>query len=340
MAPDRPTAVAFLAIVVLGGLNGVSVRFSNQELPPFWGATLRFVIASAILFSLVAVRRIRLPRGDALMGTLLYGLLAFGGAFAFVYWGLVETPAGAGQTVLAVVPLLTLLFAVAAGLERFRPGGLIGAVIALAGVAVVFAEHLGADVPLPSLLAILAGAACMAGSNVVAKRFPKCHPVANNAIAMGVGAVVLLAVSLIAGETQTLPASARTWIAVGYLSVVGSVVVFSLFLFVIARWSASASSYVMLLMPLVTVAAAAVLAGEPVTATFVVGGALVLLGVYVGAFAPSPARLSTLVPAILRRAAFARPAPAFARPAPAFAAAGESDFVAEEGSGPRNPGCA
>ncbi len=35
MAPDQPTTLAFLLIVFLGGLNGVAVRFSNQELPPF-----------------------------------------------------------------------------------------------------------------------------------------------------------------------------------------------------------------------------------------------------------------------------------------------------------------
>jgi drug/metabolite transporter (DMT)-like permease len=125
----------------------------------------------------------------------------------------------------------------------------------------------------------------MAESNVIVKRFPKCHPTANNAIAMGVGSAILLALSLVAGELHTLPSAIQTWLAVGYVSLVGSVVVFSLFLFVIARWTASATSYVMLLMPLVTVVAAALLAGESVSPAFLVGGALVLAGVYGGAFA-------------------------------------------------------
>ena len=72
--------------------------------------------------------------------------------------------------------------------------------------------------------------------------------------------------------------------------VVGSVVVFTLFLFVISRWTASATSYSMLLMPLVAVVVAALRLGEPITPAVVAGGALVLIGVYLGAFAPSLAR--------------------------------------------------
>lgn len=288
---NQTTAAAFLAIVLLGGGNGVAVRFSNHELAPFWGATLRFGIAAIVLLGIVRLGRVPLPRGAALTGSLLYGVLGFAGAFGFIYWGLVETPAGLAQVILALVPLLTFLFAVAQGLERFRPQSLAGAVLALVGIAIVFGQRVGSGVPPASMLAILAAAASMAESNVIVKRFPKCHPVANNAVAMGTGSVILLALSFVAGEEHALPRDARTWTAVAYVSLVGSVAVFSLFLYVIQRWSASATSYVMLLMPLVTVSVGALIAGESVTLAFLAGGAFVLAGVYLGAFAPPIARL-------------------------------------------------
>jgi drug/metabolite transporter (DMT)-like permease len=288
--PDRSTVLAFIGIVVLGGVNGVAVRFSNHELAPFWGAAVRFGLASAVLFGAVVIRRVPMPRGAALTGSVLYGLLGFAGAFGFIYWGLVATPAGLGQIILALVPLLTFLFAVAERLEGFRWQSLVGALVAIAGIAVVFGDRVGAAVPLASMLAIVAAAACMAQSNVVVKRYPKCHPVANNAIAMGVGGAFLLLLSLVLDERHALPVEGQTVAAIGYLSLIGSVGVFSLFLYVISRWSASATSYVMLLMPLVTVAVAATLANEAVTAAYFVGGALVLGGVYLGAFAPSLGR--------------------------------------------------
>jgi drug/metabolite transporter (DMT)-like permease len=325
--PDPATAFAFLGIVVLGGMNAVGVRFSNQELAPFWGATLRFGIAAIVLVVIVALRRVPLPRGAALKGSLLYGVVGFGAAFGLLYWALVRTPAGVGQLVLALVPLLTLLFAVGQGLERLRPQSLIGAALAIAGVAIVFGGSISAAVPLASLLAVLAAAACMAESNVIVKRYPKCHPVANNAIAMTTGAVIVFAISLLAGEPHVLPSQPRTWVAVLYIALAGSVAVFSLFMYVIQRWTASATSYVMLLMPLVTVAVAAVLAGEGVTIAFVLGAAIVLAGVYVGAFAPhllsrGPARaaaplagtVATAAPAVTPLTLSDVPAPVGAHP--------------------------
>ena len=211
---DKATLAAFLGIVVLGGGNGVAVRFSNHELAPFWGATLRFGIVALVLLAVVLIRRVPFPRGAAFTGSVLYGTLGFAGALGFIYWGLVKAPAGASQVILAVVPLLTLLFALLQGLEQFRAQGLAGALLALVGIAVVFGERAGSGVPVPSMLAVLAGAACMAESNVVVKRLPKCHPVANNAVAMGAGALILLIVSVLAGETHGLPGDAKTWSAV------------------------------------------------------------------------------------------------------------------------------
>jgi len=283
---DRTTIAAFIACALLAGGNGVAVRFSNHELAPLWGATVRFAAASAVLWAIVALRRLPLPRGRAFVGSVLYGLLAFAVAFALLYWGLQRAGAGLAQIILALVPLLTFLFAVAQGIERFAWQVLIGSVVAVAGVGIVFADQAATTVPAISMFAILGGAAAMAESNVIIKRFPRAHPVATNAVAMGVACLVLLAASLATGEPHVAPSRPETWVAIGYVSVIGSVVVFSLFLFVIARWSASASSYVMLIVPLVTVAASAAIDHEQVTLAYLVGGPLVLAGVYVGAFAP------------------------------------------------------
>jgi drug/metabolite transporter (DMT)-like permease len=63
------------------------------------------------------------------------------------------------------------------------------------------------------------------------------------------------------------------------------VVLFYLFLFLVRRWTASATSYLFVLFPFVTVVLAAWLAHETVTAAFLGGGVLVLVGVWVGTLA-------------------------------------------------------
>lgn len=278
------TLLAFVGAVLIGGLNFVAVRYSNLELPPFWGAALRFAAASILFFLLVAALRVPLPRGRALVGAVLYGVLGFSAGYAFAYWALLTVPAGLASVVTALVPLITLLLAAAHGLERLRPRAIVGSLLAVAGIAVVFGERMGAaaGVPFVGLLAMLAAVVTAAETSVVVKRFPRSHPIASNAIAMGIGSFLLVVVALVAGERLALPQSASTWLAVGYLVVPGSMGLFLLFLYVLGRWPASSTSYMFVMTPLVAIPAGAVLANEPISVALLAGGALVLAGVYLG----------------------------------------------------------
>jgi drug/metabolite transporter (DMT)-like permease len=296
---DRGTLIAFAAIVLIGGMNAVGIKYSNAELAPFWGAALRFGLAALILGAIVVYRRLPAPRGKALVGSVLYGLLNFGVSYAAAYWGLQTAPAAMAMIVLALVPLLTLFLAVLHGLERFRAKGALGAIVALAGIAIIFGDGLSAD---PALLlpiiAFFIGALAIAETNVIVKLLPRSHPVVNNSLAMAVGAALLLVISLVAGEPMALPSQPVAIAAVAYLVLVGSIALFMLFLYVIERWTASSTSYTLLIMPLVTLVGGAALLGEEIRPIAVVGGALVLLGVYVGAFNPS---LRWPLPGLLRR---------------------------------------
>src|SRR5918912_548682 len=200
---ERVALASFVAGALLAGGNGVSIRFSNRELAPLWGAGLRFSLAAA------------------------------------------------------------LLLVVAQGQERLRLTAVIGTLLALVGVAVISQGPLGASVPLGSVLAALASAVCIAQAAVLVRRFPAVHPVTMNAVGMTTGAALLLVGSVLAGEPRPLPQRTTTWAAVGYLVVVGSVVVFVLYLVVLRYWAASRAAYAFVLIPFVTVLLSAWLDNEP-----------------------------------------------------------------------------
>lgn len=284
--PARLTLAAFVISTILGGGNAIAVRFSNVELPPFFGAAIRFAIASFILFLVVFYRRLPLPKGRALMGVLIFGSLQFGISYALIYWSLLEVPAGLFQVILALTPLLTFFLAVLHRQESFQWQTLFGGILAVAGIAIIFRDSLGADVPLISLLAVVLTAACFAEAIVLFKTFPKAHPVTTNAFAMGTGAFILIIGSWIAQETLVVPRLPETWMAVGYLVLFGSVGAFVLGLYVLSRWTASAGSYLLVLMPIVTVVLSSWITHEEVTSALLLGGVLVLIGVYVGALMP------------------------------------------------------
>ncbi|CAN5616421.1 O-acetylserine/cysteine exporter [soil metagenome] len=301
MMPPGPrgehlTLLAFFGIIVCGGSNAVAIRLGNVELAPFWAASLRFGLAALILLAIMLIGRTPLPRGRARLGVVLYGLTAFAGSYAGAYWGLVEAPAATAMVVIATVPLMTLLIAVAIGQEGLTGRGLAGAVVALVGIVILVGDQIGAAVPLTSLAALFGGACFIAVSGVLVKQVPPGHPVAANALGMLIGALCLGALSAVAGEPRSIPAELPTWASLIYLVLVGSVGLFMLVLYVLARWSASATSYATLVMPLVTISGAALLLGETVEPLFLVGSAFVLAGVYIGISADRPGFLGRRAP--------------------------------------------
>ena len=283
MKRDRLTLVAFILGSALAGGNGVAVRFSNRELEPLWGAAFRFALAGLLLLAIMAVLRLPFPRGRALAGVVLYGALSFAGAYAFAYYALLHIHAGLGQTILALVPLATLLVAVLFREERFRARVLVGSLIALAGVAVISGASLGEELPLLSLLAALGGVLCFALAAVLIHRFPAVHPVTVNAVGMTTGALLLFLGAVIAGESLALPRETDTWLALAYLVPIGSIAIFLLYLFVIREWGASRAAYSFVLIPFVTVILSAWLDEEPLGWNLLIGGPLIIAGVYVGA---------------------------------------------------------
>lgn len=283
-SPERLTLFAFFLTALLGGGNSVAVRFSNVELAPYWGATIRLGSSALLFWLIVFLWRIPIPqRRDAIV-LLLTGFFGVGVSFGLLYFGFVKLQASLGSVIIAMGPLMTFFLAIVHGLEKFRWQSLFGGVIALIGIAIAARAQLGTEIPILSVLALIAGSAISAEGNVILKIFsPKSHPMATNALTLSAGLAFLLLVTFFMGENHNLPTLPATWIAIAYTVIPGSVVMFYLFIWLLARWSASATSYVIMLFPIVATIAGSLLRGEKITLTFILGGALVLVGVWIGA---------------------------------------------------------
>ena len=285
--PDTLTLAGFAVLVLLASANVIAVKFTNQELPPFWGAGSRFAIATLLFYGVVLFQRLEFPRGRALVGAILFGILQFGLGFALAYWALLEVPASLASVMLATVPLFTLLFAFIARLESIHARGVLGSLLAIAGTAVIFGTGMGKAVPHAYLLAAVGAIVCFSLAPVVVKLYPQIHPAVMNTVGMFTGTMILLGLSLFYGESMVIPNKLETWIAQIYLITLGSVGVFGLLLFLLKRWTASGVSYQTVLTPLVTIGLSAWLLGEPLTSSLFVGCLFVLAGVYIGALAPN-----------------------------------------------------
>lgn len=284
---DNLAVTAFFLIGLFGGGNAVAVRFSNAELAPFWGATIRFAAAGSLFWLILFLRRIPLPQKRDTIVLLLTGFFTSGVGFALIYLGLVKVPASLGSVIIALGPLMTLFLAIAHGIESFRGRSLLGGLIALIGIAIASRAEVGSGVPVLYLLSLAAGSAIGAEGNVILKIYaPRSDPTATNALTLAAGLVFLALASIFFREAHTIPVMPATWMAIGYVVVFGSLVMFSLFIWLLGRWSASATSYAIMLFPIVGTLGSALLLGEPITPAFVLGGVLVLIGVWIGALMP------------------------------------------------------
>ena len=279
-------AAAFLTAVVIGSGNFVAVSFSNEELPPFWGAGLRFSLAALIFLGIALALRLEWPRGKALALTSAYGVFTFTLSYALMYWALTQMSAGMAAVVLATVPLVTPLLATAQKLEPLNGRALVGALIAMAGILWMTIGSEGLIIPGGAIVATLAAAVTVGESVILGKRASANHPAMNNAVGMAVGAPLLLVVSLVAGESWNLPTEGDTIVAVGYLVTIGSVGLFVLTLLVVRLWTASATAYMFVLFPVGAMLLDAWLTGVPLTVRGITGALIVMGSVWFGAVAP------------------------------------------------------
>jgi drug/metabolite transporter (DMT)-like permease len=283
MSRTGSTTALFAVAVTLGGSNFLAVSVSNRELDPFWGAGLRFSLAGLLFVIIALVLRLPWPRGRQLATTIGYGMLGISVFYALAYWALVRVTAGSATVVLALVPLATLLLAAAQGREQITRRAVAGSVLAVAGIAWMVLGDGAVALPLGPLLALLGATACVSQSVIVGKSISANHPAVTNAIALITGAVTLLCLSAVAGESWVIPQQAEVRWSLAYLVVLGSAGLFAIVLLVVRRWTASATSYMFVLFPLVTMVLGAWLLGEPTTSHGVVGALVVMGGAWLGA---------------------------------------------------------
>lgn len=284
MKPVSPAAAwgAWGTCAAIWGSTFLAIAYGNDHLPPVWGAALRLLLASTLLGGYLALRRQALPRGRALLAATQFGLFQFGINLPLLYLGETQVPSGLSAVIFSTIPLSTALLAWIFGLERLRPARIVGAVVAVLGVALIFSSQLGSRAkPWPLLFVLLsAWSACL--GTVLLKRGPRQSPVAANAVGAAVGAAVCLVWSRALGEPMILPHDWGGLLPVLYLAIVGSVVAFVLMAWLINQWDVTRISYISVVVPLVALTLGVLLRHERVSARSLAGALVVLAGVVIG----------------------------------------------------------
>jgi drug/metabolite transporter (DMT)-like permease len=279
--------LAFGACSAIWGSTFLVIRIGDDVLAPVWAATLRLALAAALLAGFMRLSGRPLPRGPALRAALGYGAAQFGLNLPLLYWGERLVPSGLAAVIFATIPLTSALIARAFGLERLTPAKVIGAVVALAGVAVLFSTQLRAHVPPLGPAAIFVAATAASLGTVFLKRGPRQDPFGANAVGCAVGAAMCGAFSAALGERHVLPSTwAQAWPVV-YLTLGGSVIAFVLMAWLVNHWAVSRTAYATVIVPVIALALGALVRHESLPPAAYTGAALVLGGLVIGMRRPA-----------------------------------------------------
>jgi drug/metabolite transporter (DMT)-like permease len=280
---DAGKIAGFGLLCLIWGSTWLVIKVGYGGLGPFNVAGLRFVIAAAVLSAIVPIVGARWPHGRAEWTlVVVVGLLLFGGDYGLIYWAEQYIDSGLTAILFGTFPLMTM-FAAHAYVpgEQLTKRTFAGGSLAFLGVILLFGDRLNVNASaLGPMAAVLGAVACAAAANVATKRHGgSIHSAALNATTTMVGAVALLAMSVLHGDGMKLPPDAKSWAALGYLSIVGSVVAFLIYFSLLKVWKSTTVSFFAVFTPAIAVVLGAVVLGEHLTVWSLAGSALILAGV-------------------------------------------------------------
>lgn len=289
VAPPRRAGiaalVAFLALCAIWGSTWLAIKVGLRDLPPISFAGIRFALAALILYGIVAARGLRLPWAARDWRLLLWtGLLSITVNYALVFWAELHISSGLAAVLNATIPLFGLPLAhrmlAAEPMTASKVGGV---VLGMLGLAIVFGAELGGNTPMATgasvgvLIASLAGA--QAGVLVKA-RGTHLDPAVLAGVQMAFGSVPLLLVGgLLEGSPLRLAWTPSALLSLGYLTVVGSVVAFLLYYWLIRNVEVTRVLLIPLITPLVAVGLGYAFLDEQVGWGTALGGGAILAGV-------------------------------------------------------------
>ncbi|SEC36695.1 EamA family transporter [Streptomyces sp. TLI_105] len=277
---------AALGIVyVVWGSTYLGIRIVVETLPPFLSGGARFVTAGLLLTAIAAWRQgpaaLRVTRRE-LGSAVLVGLLLILGGNGLVVLAETSIPSGLAALLVAAVPVWVVLLRTVFG-DRPGLGAYGGVLLGFVGLGVLTVPGLSGEVKIGGVLLVLVAALLWSAGSVSSARLPMpANPFTASAYEMLAGGLAALTLGLLRGEHHGLDlgaVSGRSWAALAYLVVFGSLVAFTAYAWLLQTAPVSLAATYAYVNPVVAVLLGALVLDEALTWPILLGGAIVVGGV-------------------------------------------------------------
>jgi drug/metabolite transporter (DMT)-like permease len=286
--PRVKIAAALMALYVIWGSTYLAIRVALESYPPFLMAGVRFLCAGFALFAFLRFRGMASPTREQWINAGVTGTLLLGFGNGLVCYAEQTVASGLAAVAVAAMPLFSAIFG---GLYGQWPRRMewLGLGVGFAGVVLLNLGGGMAGAPLGAI-ALLVAAMSWAFGSVWSRRRAMPPAAMNTAAQMLVGGAVLFVGALAFGERFPTAPTTPSTLAVVYLAVMGSLVAFTAYLYLLNTVRPALATSYAYVNPPVAVLFGALLIGEPVRAMDIVAMAVILGGVALIALAREKAK--------------------------------------------------
>jgi drug/metabolite transporter (DMT)-like permease len=281
-----PVIFALAAVWIIWGSTYLAIKIGLETIPPFAMQGFRFAIAGALLYTFLRVRGVASPTRRQWWAAARVGALLLIGGIGLVSvaedWGI---GTGLVATLIAIQPMMMSL---ANGVLGTWPHGRewTGMGIGLVGVLVLMGDS-GLSGSLGGIGLVMIASVTWTAGSLISKRIDLPKGAMASAAEMLCAAPGFAVLAALKGEELHAP-SLRSATALAYLVVVGSIIAFSAYLFLLGRVRPALAVSYAYVNPIIAVVLGAVFADEVISANMAVAMPLVLLGVVLVTFAARP----------------------------------------------------
>ncbi|MTH78527.1 EamA family transporter [Paracoccus aestuariivivens] len=276
------TFFLFAATVLIWGTTWIAIAAQVGDVPLLQSIFLRFALAGLIMLAgLVAMGRLHRPAQWRFVIAQALCLFCFN--FIGLYNAAALIPSGLVSVVFSLASIFNAVNARIFFGDRITQRTIWAGAIGATGLVLLFRDDLTDGASLQTLRGIgwaVFGTMMFSLGNMASRRNSRLGvtPVTANAWGMGIGALTLLALTLLTGQPMVWPQGTAYWSALLYLALIGSVVGFTTYLLLVARIGSARAGYATVVFPVVALMLSTLYEGFLWTPAAVAGLGLTLLG--------------------------------------------------------------
>lgn len=282
------TLLAFGAIYIIWGSTYLATRYAVETIPPLMMIGIRSLTAGIILYSISRFRKKESIRKENILPLLTLGALFFLVGHGLLAWAQQYVPSGMAAVLVSAEPLWII------GIEwfflkdtRVKLNGIVGLLLGFGGIVYLIASTYGDASTNNNFLASALIVVCTLswGGGAVYSRIANVprSPLLSSGMELIFGGVLVLIASFILGETTQFhinQVTLRSFLALLYLIIFGSVIAFSAYIWLLGHTSATRISTHTYVNPIIAVFLGWLIANEQITTALLIATVIIIISVY------------------------------------------------------------